>query len=152
MGQSSNMVRVRLRALQYVRNIFSSWEWPIARQARTVEHAFDDDLARAGKSAEARMQIEQQRAFEADEYWDELRELRSMRLMRQGRRLHIHVGDVKWAWGSYGNRYLDYESEVRLYRAVRDERRGIWEFRIKVLTALTGLIGVVIGLVAFLKK
>ena len=98
------------------------------------------------------MAIEQQRTFEADEYWEELRELRSMKLIRQSRRFHIHVGDVKWGWGNYGNRYLDYESEVRLFRAVREERRGIWEFRIKVLTVLTGLIGTIIGLIAFLKK
>jgi hypothetical protein len=98
MSKSPDTVRVRLRILQFLRRIFPSWEWPIARQARIVEHAFDDDLARAGKSAEARMQIEQQRDFEADEYWDELRELRSMKLIRQSRQLHIHVADVKWEW------------------------------------------------------
>lgn len=46
--------------------------------------------------------------------------------------------------------------DYKLYCAIREDRRTTWEFRIKVITvdvtALTGLAGAAIGLVAIWKK
>ncbi len=139
----------KIRFLNRFQAVFP--EWTFKRKALTIEEAFDDDLA-AAKDAEARHVVLQQRAFEADEYWNALAERRSRHLENQARKLYLSVDGLEWQIDSYANRYLDSASQSKLHRAIIEERRKIWGFRLKVIGALTGLVGAAIGLLAFLDK
>jgi len=144
-------VPAKIRLLHHVRRVFP--EWATERQALVIEHAFDPELSEAAraKNWDAEQAIAQRRDFEASEYWHRLAELRSHKLVRRARKLHLPVDGVKWVTGNYANRYLDSASEEQLFRAIREEERKNWEFRIKVIGALTGLIGTLIGLVSVWK-
>jgi hypothetical protein len=126
-------------------------EWSLKRQALVIEHAFDSDLAVA-KDTEARESVVMQRDFEAGEYWNALAALRSRRLVDRAQKLYVPLDGLKWDTDQYANRFLDNPSEGKLYRAIREEQRRTWDFRIKVIGALTGLIGTIIGLVAIWKR
>jgi hypothetical protein len=142
-------VRTKLRLLNRVRKVFP--EWAIERQAIVLEHAFDADLATA-KNSEARQELEAQRDAESSEYWEQLAELQSHKLIRHANKRHIPLDGLIWHLGNYGNRYLDAKVRIRLYNAIREEKRKTWEFRMKLIGALTGLVGTIIGLVAILKR
>jgi hypothetical protein len=142
-------VPTKIRLLNYVRKVFP--ELAIERQAGVIEHAFDAELA-AAKGAKERHLVEAQRDHEASEYWDELAELQSHKLVRSANKLHILIDSLEWKRGNYGNHYLDSKTQAQLYRAIREEKRKSWEFRMKVIGALTGLVGTIIGLVAILKR
>ncbi len=126
--------------------------WAVKQQALVIEHAFDSDLAKAEEDAEARQIVLAQRDFEAGKYWNELEALRSRKLVGYAEKLYISVDDLKWERDQYANFYLHRASQSKLYGAIVEERRRIWDFRIKVIGALTGLIGTIIGLVAIWKK
>lgn len=127
-------------------------EWSLKRQGLVIEHAFDPDLAAAGNNLEARQSIVMQRDFEAGECWNALAALRSRRLVDRAQKLYVSLDGLKWDTDQYANRFLDNPSEAKLYRAIREEQRRTWDFRIKVIGALTGLIGTIIGLVAIWKR
>jgi len=141
---------MKVRLLSKVRRVFPLWA--IERQALVIEHAFDSDLAKAKEDSELRQSIIAQRNFEAGEYWHELAEFRSRKLANRAQKLYIPLDGLQWTDDGYGHRYLDAASQSQIYRAIREEGRKNWEFRIKVIGALTGLIGTIIGLVAVWKK
>lgn len=145
-------IPAKIRLLNRVRRVFP--KWAIERQALVIEHAFDSELSQASKAkdSEAQQSILQQRYFEASEYWNQLEELRSRKLVSRAQKLHISLEGLKWDTDQYANHYLDSTSQVQLHRAIREESRKVWEFRIKVIGALTGLIGTLIGLVAVWRK
>lgn len=138
----------KIRLLNRVGKVFPAWA--IKRQALIIERAFDDDLAKA-KDEEARHYVLQQMDFEAREYWNKLSEIRSRKLVNQAQK-YIAVDDVVWHSDEYANRYLDNATQVKLRRLILEERHKDWEFRLKVVAALTGLFGTLIGLLAFLEK
>jgi hypothetical protein len=138
-------IATKLRILDRIGEIFPAWA--IERQARIIERAFDSELAKA-KSEEERQEVNQRRRFEASEYWDELAQFRSRRLISQTRKLYVPLENLVWETGDFGHRYLEDESEARIYRALREEKQKLCDFRIKMLVALTGLIGTLIGLVS----
>jgi len=140
----------KIRLLNRVRKVFPMWA--VKQQALVIERAFDADLEKAKGDAEARQSIIVQRDFETGEYWDQLAALRSRKLTEYAEKLYITVDDLKWERDQYANYYLDKPSQSKLYRSIVEERRKIWDFRIKVIGALTGLIGTIIGLVAIWKK
>lgn len=139
-----------IRLLERLKKFFP--EWVVEQQARTIERAFQPELRKARNDPEARYKIERQREFEVTEYWDELAQLRSRKLVKQARKLHIPLGPVKWETGNYGHNYLADETETHLYREIREENRKIWEFRIKAIIALTGLLGTLIGVLTVLSS
>jgi arginyl-tRNA synthetase len=126
-------------------------KWTLRQKALVIEHAFSSELSNA-KDGEARHYILQQRDFEASECWNALAEIRSRELVRQAQKLYIATDDLEWETDSYANRYLLNATQAKLRRAIVDERRKIWEFRLKVIGALTGLLGAAIGLLAFLER
>jgi hypothetical protein len=105
----------QLRLLNRVRVVFPFWEWPVSLQARIIEHAYEVRLEEAGDSSK-RMDVERQKIFEAEPYWDKLREMRSGELIREARRLHIPTCDLSWDRGTGGYRFLDYQSANKLNR------------------------------------
>ena len=142
-------VPAEIRLLGRVRAIFL--EWAIAQQARVIENAFKEDLAQA-KDWESRQVINAQRDFGASEHWNELRELRSRKLWKRALKLHLPLADIHWQDDQFANRFLEGESESKLYRAIREDKQKVWDFRLKIIAALTGLIGTAIGLIAILRR
>lgn len=90
-------------------------------------------------------------------------QIKSARLVRQAIRLGIEIPDpesytigyVKEERQTTQCAYLDTIQLRKLKRSILIERRATWEFWLKVivpiLTAVTGAVGVIIGLVAILK-
>jgi hypothetical protein len=142
----------KIRVLDRLRRIFP--QWTLQRQARVIEHAFDPEIAKAKakKDWEALQNIGGQCVHESAEYWDALAELRSNRLAKKASKRGILTEGLEWETGNYANRYLTRASETKLRRAVIEERRKDWEFRLKIIGALTGLVGTLIGLVALLTR
>lgn len=60
--------------------------------------------------------------------------------------------DIHWQDDQFANRFLEGESESKLYRAIREDKQKVWDFRLKIIAALTGLIGTAIGLIAILRR
>jgi len=142
----------KIRVLTLLQRIFP--QWALRRQARVIEHAFDAELAEAKvkKDWEALQVTLSERHNESAEYWDALAEFRSNRLVRKAAKRGLPTEGAEWETGNYGNRYLTRTSETTLRRTVIEERRRDWEFRLKIIGALTGLMGTLIGLVALLTR
>jgi hypothetical protein len=73
-------------------------------------------------------------------------------LIARANKLFVPLTDVKWESGQYGIKYLDRESESKLYNSVQDARRKTWDFWIKVILALAALASTITSLVLALKK
>lgn len=115
--------------------------------------------------------LKHQQQWEAWEWIDWIRELEDAKLVAKAAKMDIHLDDIPppyseaeerhshYEIGNFGNRLLHHETRSALRAktqergpAYRKERRETIELYIKILTALTGLGGVAIGLVAFLKQ
>jgi hypothetical protein len=145
-------IRKKLRLLGFFQPVFPLWV--LKRQAEVVHHAFAADLAeaKAKKDTEGYEHLRGQQQFETTEYLDELRAIQSGRLLMEAQNLYIYVPDLKWEHGPYGHMYLDRESESKLYHAVKEQKYKMREYRLKLASAITGIIGALIGLVAVWKK
>jgi hypothetical protein len=146
----------KIRLLGYFKRFFPIWTTTL--QAWVVEKAFDSDLA-AAKDWNSRQEIISSRDFELSEFWGAINSLNCKKLVKRARKLHLSLEGAEWNDDQWGNRYLDDASESTLYHAIQDERRKVWDFRLKVLAvvgtliaALTGIIGTLIGLIAILKR
>src|SRR5437870_4374293 len=96
----------KIRLLNRIGKIFPLWS--LSLQARVIEHAFDIDLAEAMKKGDRKEfdALSHAQWFEASEYRDKLRSLRSRRLLARAERMFVPLGDVKWEIGNFGSRYL----------------------------------------------
>jgi hypothetical protein len=88
---------------------------------------------------------------------DRRKVLLSRRLLREAERFEIPTPqhDDKSAWEespSFAERFLNTETAAKLRAALRKEKNERWELSLKVVGALTGIVGALIGLVAMLKK
>jgi hypothetical protein len=77
-------------------------------------------------------------------------------LLRQARHYAVptpHHSESAWEESvSTGQRFLSVKAQAELRSAIRKERTERWDFGLKVLAALTGVLGTLIGLIAMLKK
>lgn len=112
---------------------------------------FEIDLKRARSSGE-REELEYERYFELSEYEEAIQTMQSRRLMAEARDLFIFIPDLKWEDGQWGGRFLKQESLSKLYHAVKAQKESIRDYRIRLVTATTGIIGALIGLLAIWKK
>jgi|ERR1035437_33390 hypothetical protein len=129
--------------------------WTLRRQASVIYHAFDVDLAKAQASGNRNKydELAQQQQFEASEYQDKLRCVRTRRLLMEAETLYIHIPDLRWESGQFSqDRFLDDASESKLYYAVKEQKEKRREYYLKLATAITGMIGALIGLIAIVKK
>ena len=142
----------KIRLLRTLQKIFPVWS--LTLQAKVIERAFDDDLAQAKKKGDSEKYgaLSSQQDFEASEYWGQIRSLRSRRLVMRAERMFVPTTDLKWDRNGHGSRYLESESEKKLYNLVREEQRKIWDLRVKVILAIAGLASILTSLVLALKK
>jgi len=124
-----------------------------------IERSSAPDFVRAKGDAEALQAVVRQRDVEAGEYWHALDELRSRRLVNKAQKLFIPLEDVRWKSDCYANFFLDGATRAKLHRAIIEERRKVWDFRLRIIgaiatiiTVLTGLLGAYIGVLAFLRR
>jgi uncharacterized protein YciW len=125
--------------------------WALRKQSSIVSRAFEADLAKA-KTSEERERLEYEQYFELSEYDETIQTIHTKRLLADARQLFIHVADLKWETGRWGSRYLDEESLSKLHQAVKAQKDVSRDYRIRFISALTGIIGALIGLLAIWKK
>jgi hypothetical protein len=142
----------KIRRLERLKNIFPLFT--LERQASLIGRSFDDEIAHATSRGdiEEAASLGQTREFELQEYRDQILTIRTKKLLAKARELYILFSDLKWERGVYGWSYLESESLSKVYHAVREERYKRAEFRLKLIGALTGIIGALIGLAAVLKR
>ena len=141
-----------------------------ARQGwRRAEEAFLEQIKVS--IPDKRSETKGQLSWELWEWTDLIREIEDAELVAKAAKMDIHLDDMPppysedeerrshYELGNFGNRLLNHETRVALRAktqergtAYRKERREAIELYIKILTALTGLGGVAIGLIAVLKK
>jgi hypothetical protein len=142
----------KIRLYGYLDRLFPIWA--LKRQARVIYQAFEADLAKAkagGKTDEYESLWHDQH-FETREYEDKILSIQSHSLQADAKSLFIYIPDLQWERGNYGDRYLDTASLSKLHHAVKEVKNNIREYRLKLAAALTGVIGVLIGLIAIWKK
>lgn len=132
-----------------------------------VDRAYraDIDRARLAKDNEKIQSLEIDRRFEIEQIEEEDNQLLSGQLIRQARRLRVPIPhrfkeDGKpsehWYEGQYlGGWYLTNEGVARLRDEIRKERRARQDSRahwVVWVSALTGVIGALTGLIAVLTR
>lgn len=134
--------------------------WSRQRQIDIVSEAYSREIAQLKKTdREAADSLSYDGRFEETQRTDELYEFQSRWLYKKARHLYIDVPDVVWENGEYGGRFLPVAERIKLHIAVREQLDKRRDFYIKVagvlisfVAVLTGMIGAVIGVLAFLKK
>jgi hypothetical protein len=142
-------IRTKLRPFLFLQRFFPVWA--LKRQSRIVARAFEADLKHA-KNRDEREQLEYQQYFELSEYDEAIQTIHSKRLLAEARELFLFVPDLKWENGQWGGRFLTEECLSRLHYAVKAQKDIIRDYRIRFATAITGIIGALIGLLAIWKK
>ncbi len=142
-------VQTKLRVFQFLQRLFPVWA--LKKQSSIVSRAFEIDLKHA-RNSDDRERLEYERYFELSEYDEAIQTIHSRRLMAGARELFIYIPDLKWEEGKWGGRFLDEESLSKLHHAVKAQKDSIRENQIKIATALIGIIGALIGLLAVWKK
>ncbi len=142
-------LQTKLALLHFLQRFFPVWV--LKKQSRIVSRSFEVDLERARSSGD-RERLEYERYFELSEYDEAIQTIHSRRLMAQARELFIFIPDLKWEEGKWGGHFLCQESLSKLYHAVKAQRDSKREYRIRIVTAATGMIGALIGLFAIWKR
>ena len=73
-------------------------------------------------------------------------------LIAKARRLYVPLDDLIWETGHFGQRFLTPASEAKLFNALKVARRDNWELWVKIILALSGLVGALTGMLAVWKK
>jgi hypothetical protein len=115
-----------------------------------VSCAFEVEL-KSARNRDDRERIEYEKYFELSEFEEAIQTIHSRRPTADARELFVYIPDLKWVDGQYGGRFLDQESLSRLHYAVKAQKDSVRDSWLKIATALTGIIGALIGLLAFLK-
>lgn len=142
-------IKTKLRFFNFLQRYFPVWS--LRKQSRIVSRAFEEDL-RIAKTYDDRERLEFEKYSELSEYDEAIQSIHTKRLLTDARELFVFVPDLKWETGQWGNRYLNEESLSRLHQAVNAQKDSIRDYRIRFASALTGIIGALIGLLAILKK
>jgi hypothetical protein len=148
---------VRLWLRRYTQTWFPVWTLKrrLARFWRQYESEYEEAKKQRNRDKMAEIQ------FFASEYSDELGELESKKLLRRAARLFVSLNDLledpdSWYTGTYGNRYIvgrvEYDVRRRVTAAERENREHWARIAGPLIAAITGLIGVVTGLVAVLSR
>jgi len=98
--------------------------------------------------------------FESGKRHDQRELILTHRLLAKARNFHLSLQDLPvpsnqeshWKEGEFGHNYLSDRSYAALHRAIWQARKEYWDLWLKIIGAVTGLVGASIGLLALLKK
>lgn len=130
--------------------------WYYGLRLHTLDRFFEKQYDKAEKARhwDEQQSIAGQWEVETAQYRDELSHLATRSLLKTATKFHLDLSEIPlpegcdshWENGKCYHRYLRKQSYLALQRKVRNEQHDIWEFRIKAILALTGLLGSLIGL------
>jgi len=141
--------KTKLRPFQFLQRLFPVWA--LKQQSRIMSRTYETSLKHAKTSAE-RQELEFEQYIDLSEYEEAIQTIHSRHLMAKARELFIFIPDLKWKEGQFGGRFLEEESLSRLHHAVKAQADTIRDYRLRLATAATGIIGALIGLLAVWKK
>ena len=97
--------------------------------------------------------------YEFDMVNDDIRLLQTRQLIEEAERFYIPLPSAEEQWlepfTRFGKKYLHPVAYTELLAKVRAEKKERWEVFLRIvplITALTGLLGVAIGVISILKK
>jgi len=125
--------------------------WALKQQSRIMSRTYEISLKNAKTSAE-RQELEFEQYTDLSEYEEAIQTIHSRRLMAEARELFVFIPGLKWEQGQFGGRFLSEESLSKLHHAVKTQKESIRDYRLRLATAATGIIGALIGLLAVWKK
>jgi hypothetical protein len=125
---------------------------------RWMHREFDKERARA--TPEEIQDLWNQERFEAQEFYGEREAILTKRLLASARSAQLSLEDIPipsgqkshWETGDFGHRYLSDRSNAALSRAIWQAKKEHWDLWLKIIGAVTGLLGASIGVLALLKK
>jgi hypothetical protein len=135
--------------------------WQLQGRQRSVEDANSRQLGllrRPPRDANSIAAAESEAMFDHQEFEGAIDQLQSQYVIHQIRKYHLpypETADWEEEEGPFYYRRLKRVAIVRLRGAIRFEQKERWERSARwlpVLTALTGVLGAVIGIVAIIKK
>ncbi|MHA7882763.1 hypothetical protein [Nitratireductor rhodophyticola] len=140
--------------LQYQWHLFK-----LQRDLRRTEKAFDDEFANA-RAAENRVerirQVEEDKRWEMELVRDEISVLVTRYLIARADKMflpHPQYGQGKDFWANsrqLGTQYLTPKGITEIRNTIRTERADASSYWVTLLSAATGLVGALTGLVAIL--
>lgn len=153
---------------KFSKQVFSIWEaiFPLSycdHQIESIRKYYESEAKSARSPDEAACQLDVAR-HEADEFAGKRELILTERVMALSRKFDVSIEDIPipsgqlkhWQVDSYGNRYLLARSRVGLSRAAWKVKSERWDFRLKVVSTiggiLIGIIGAAIGLITLLNK
>lgn len=124
---------------------------------RKVDRHYSPILASAEKAKRDRQECEDIAAewyYTTREYKDQIERVLSRMLIRKAERLNVPTPDYDCEdmWVGKEREYLNGKGRRVVGKAIRMEIKERLEVWIPLVTAVTGLLGVVIGLIAIFKK
>jgi hypothetical protein len=127
------------------------------RKIRKVENYYlrkIEEAGRAGKSYDECDVIALQMFSEKRDYEVQIKSILSSALIRRACRLNVPIPDFDDGekWDGKRKDFLSDIGRREVGKAVRKELKERIDVLIPIITAITGLIGVVIGLIAVIKK
>lgn len=122
--------------------------WYNNRQLIFLHREFERDRKRA-KTKEEKEGLWHREQFEASDYCGDRETILTRRLLAKARKFYLSLEDLPipsnqdthWEEGHFGQRYLTSRSYAALQRAIWQARKEHWDFWLKIIGAVTGLVG-----------
>jgi hypothetical protein len=121
---------------------------------KRTRRAYSADMVKA-PTIEEKDEVERDMALEILAYQDQIDYLQSRHLLAKAYAYNIPIPNKEHWEGRGSQRYLTTEGYNRLRSALRAEQKARWETRlvwVPLITALTGLGGVIVAVMALLSK
>lgn len=135
----------------------------LARSAARIRASYAEDILKARsekKNSEAISLIEDGERWELEFVYDEIEHLHTKALVRLADKYRVPLPEEGWERSrQLGYRYLTDQAYSALRTAIRAEKGERWSARLQwmpalvsLITSVAGLLGILVGLLAVLKK
>jgi hypothetical protein len=133
----------------------------LQRQKRTLRAARDHLIAKARQEKKSRDDIERiyvDAQIDLEEIEEDILRLTNDRLIEEAQTYRVHVPEFDQKSGewteseTYGRWYLSSSAFARVRGDIRAEKKASWEYWQGRISMVIGLLGALIGVLAYLKK
>lgn len=142
--------------------LYFKYKWEIHKlnkELAKIDKTFKAEIKIAKENKESREKIQDRNAswnFEASGCFGQIVVIETKKLRRKANRYNLPFPDYNdeeaWEINAYGERYMNDKTRYELAKKIRQELKERLEIWIPIVTALTGLIGVFIGLISILSR